>query len=275
MRLSPESRRLALTIQESGIASIAVYDVKTTEMTRVTARPGEYTGLTWMRGDNLAFGGATGLGWVRSTAAADSARLMSVNAVQTPWSISPDGQRIAYYERGPETGFDLWTVPIVGADKDPSLGLPEPFLRTRAFEVYPSFSPDGRWITYASNESGTWEIYARRFPDDGTKVRVSTSGGVVPYWSANGYELMYRTDANKVMVVSYKVVGESFTVSAARPWSPHTLADTGVLPNFTVDTSGERILALMSAPPGNPQSPNHVTIILNLAEVVRRRAASR
>ena len=45
--------------------------------------------------------------------------------------------------------------------------------------MYPSFSPDGRWITYASNESGAWEVYVRRFPDNGTKVRVSSSGKAV------------------------------------------------------------------------------------------------
>jgi serine/threonine-protein kinase len=275
MRLSPDGQRLALTTHESGIASISVYDVTTAEMTRVTARPGEYTGLTWMPGGNLAFGGAAGLGWVQSAGAMDSAPLMAVKTAQTPWSISPDGKRIAYYERSSETGFDLWTVPVVGTDTGPRLGRPEPFLRTRAFEVYPSFSPDGRWIAYASNESGTWEIYVRRFPDRGTKVRVSASGGVVPYWSPNGHELLYRTDANRVMVASYKAAGESFTASEPRPWSSHTLADTGVLPNFAVDASGERIIALMSTPPGNPQSSNHVTIILNFAEEVRRRAALR
>ena len=55
-------------------------------------------------------------------------------------------------------------------------------------------------MAYASNESGIWEIYVRRFPDDGMKVRVSTSGGVVPCWSPNAQELLYRTDANRVMV---------------------------------------------------------------------------
>ena len=67
MRLSPDGQRLALTTHESGIASISVYDVKTTEMTRVTTRPGEYTGLTWLPGGILAFGGATGLGLVQPT----------------------------------------------------------------------------------------------------------------------------------------------------------------------------------------------------------------
>ena len=106
-------------------------------------------------------------------------------------------------------------------------------------------------------------------------MRVSTSGGVVPYWSPNGHELLYRNDANRVMVVSYTLTGEAFTASEPRPWSPHTLTDTGVLPNFAVDASGERILALMPVPPKDPQSPNHVTVILNFGEEVRRRAASR
>jgi serine/threonine-protein kinase len=273
MRLSPDGQRLALTTHESGIASISVYDVRSAEMSRVTTRPGEYTGLTWMPGGVLAFGGATGLGSVQSTGSADPAPLMSVKAAQTPWSIRPDGQRLAYYERSPETGFDLWTVPILRADKGPSLGRPEPFLRTRAFEVYPSFSLDGRWMAYASNESGIFEIYVRRFPDDGTKVRVSTSGGVVPYWSANRHELLYRTDANRVMVVSYKTAGGSFTASEPRPWSQHTLADTGVLPNFAVDASGERIVALMPMASKDPQSANHVTVILNFDEEIRRRAS--
>jgi serine/threonine-protein kinase len=275
IRLSPDGQRLALTNHQSGIASISVLDVQTKDMIRVTSRPGDYTGLTWLPGGHLAFGGATGLGRVQSAGPADSASLVDVRSVaQTPWSVDPAGRRLAYYERSPETGFDLWTAPIVADAERPSLGPREPFLRTAAFEVYPSFSPDGRWITYASNESGAWEIYVRRFPDDGAKVRVSTSGGVVPYWSPNGRELIYRTDANQVMVVTYNVAGDSFTAGKPRPWSQHILADTGVLPNFAVDSTGERILALIAAPEKDPQTPNHVTVIVNFDEEVRL-AASR
>ena len=97
--------------------------------------------------------------------------------------------------------------------------MPQPFLQTRAFEVYPSFSPDGRWITYASNESGAWEVYVRRFPDNGTKVRVSSSGGSVPRWSRNGRELLYRTEAQRIMVVTYTSRADTFVSSAPRPWS--------------------------------------------------------
>ena len=274
MRLSPDGQRLALTNYQSGIASISVLDLKTKEMVRVTSRPGEYTGLTWLEGGYLAFGGATGLAWVPSDKPANPASLTDGRSVaQTPWSVHPGGRILAYYERSPETGFDLWTAPVVSSDRGPRLGPPERVLRTQAFEVYPSFSPDGRWIAYASNESSTWEIYVRRFPDNGTRVRVSSSGGVVPYWSPNGRELVYRTDANQVMVLTYKVVGDSFTAGNPRPWSQHTLADTGVLPNFAVDSTGERILALIAAPEKHPQTVNHVTVIVNFDEWVRRTAS--
>jgi Tol biopolymer transport system component len=82
-----------------------------------------------------------------------------------PWSFSPEGQRLAYYANSPDTGFDIWTLPLDLTDPDhPKSGKPEPFLRTPASELLPRFSPDGRWIAYRSEESGTNEIYVRPFP---------------------------------------------------------------------------------------------------------------
>lgn len=60
-----------------------------------------------------------------------------------PWSVGPGG-RLAYFELNPATGFDLWTVPMTAAAAGLTVGIPAPYLRTPAFEVYPSFSPDGR-----------------------------------------------------------------------------------------------------------------------------------
>jgi serine/threonine-protein kinase len=141
--------------------------------------------------------------------------------------------------------------------------------------MYPSFSPDGRWIAYASNMSGAWEIYVRRFPDNGREIRISSAEGVVPRWSPNGRELLYRT-AQRLMVVSYKIEGDSFTADMPRPWSEDVFTDTGILPGFDVSPDGERIVALMPAgAPKKPQSANHVTFMLNFVDEVRRRLASR
>jgi serine/threonine-protein kinase len=273
MRLSSDGQRLALTTHESGMASIAVYDLRTAEMGRLTSRPGDYTGLTWLPDGFLAFGGATGLALMRSGKPGDPTPLTAARIAQTPWSVTPDGRRLAYYERSSETGFDLWTVPIRPTSDGVSAGQPERFLATKSFEVYPSFSPDGGWMAYASNESGSWEIYVRRFPDDGGKVRVSTSGGVVPRWSPNRRELLYRTTGQQVMVLDYQIVGGSFRHGPPRPWSQHTLADTGVIPNFDVGPHGEEILALL--PATDPQTTNHVTVMLDFGEEIRRREESR
>ena len=273
MRLSPDGQRLALTTHESGIASISIYDLKTAEMMRVTSQPGEYTGLTWLSDDSLAFGGAAGLGLVRSNKPADPVPLTTARVAQTPWSMTPDGERLAYYERSSETGFDLWTVPIRRTGDGFEVGHADQFLGTKSFEVYPSISPDGRWMAYASNDSGSWEIFVRHFPDDETKVRVSTSGGVVPRWSPNRRELLYRTNAQQVMVVPYQIVGRKFIPGTPRPWSPHALADTGVFPNFDVGPSADEILGLL--PASDRQTENHVTVLLNSGEQIRRRAESR
>jgi eukaryotic-like serine/threonine-protein kinase len=277
LRLSPDGRRLALTATESGVSSILIYDVQKGETTRVTTRPGDYSGLTWLpNGDVLAFGGAAGMGWVRPDRPGEATPLMDVRTAQTPWSVEPGGRRLAYYEKNPDSGFDLWTAAITAHRDRLTLGAPELFLRTPAFEVYPSFSPDGRWIAYGSNESGAWEIYVRRFPDNGTKVRISNSGGVIPRWSLNRRELLYRTDGQRLMVAPYKAAGDSFVSDSPRPWSPQLLADTGVLPNFDLAPDGERILALVPASRSeDQQSANHVTVMLNFLEEVRRRTTPR
>ena len=277
LRLSPDGHRFAITATESGAGSILLHDIQKGETTRITNRPGDYTGLTWLpNGASLLFGGAGGMAWIPTNRSADSTPLMGVGVNQTPWSVAPDGRRLAYYERNPETGFDLWTVGVATHTAGLELEVPKPFLHTRAFEVYPSFSPDGRWLTYASNESGAWEVYVRRFPDKGTKVRVSSSGGSVPRWSSNGRELLYRTEAHQIMVVTYTSGPDTFVSTAPAPWPHLRLADTGVLPNFDVSAEGERVLALMPvARPEEQQSVNHVTFMLNASEEIRRRINSR
>ncbi len=71
-------------------------------------------------------------------------------------------------------------------------GKVEPFLQTRFQESWPEFSPDGRWIVYASSESGRFEVYVRSYPGPGTSVQISTRGGTRPAWSRDGAEIFYR-----------------------------------------------------------------------------------
>jgi eukaryotic-like serine/threonine-protein kinase len=171
-------------------------------------------------------------------------------------------------------GFDLWTVPVQKNGSTLNAGSPQPFLQSPNFEVYPSFSPDGHWLAYSSNETGTWEVYVRRFPDNGTKVRVSTAGGRVPVWVPKKAALIYETDQQTLMQVSYTVRGGSFVASRPTAWGRTQLGNTGVLANFDVSPDGRRVVALMpDAQTKNETGRNHVTFILNFADLVRRQFA--
>ena len=78
----------------------------------------------------------------------------------------------------------------------------------------PSFSPDGRWVAYSSNESGTYEIYVRPFPAAGGRWQVSDGGGRFPRWSGDGKELFYRTNEGIMSAIEAK--GDAFQVGKAQ-----------------------------------------------------------
>jgi Tol biopolymer transport system component len=76
---------------------------------------------------------------------------------------------------------------------DARLGQVKPFLNnSRFWEVKPDLSPDGRWIAYSSNESGSEEVYVRPFPGRAMRYQVSSEGGNEPLWARNGKQLFYR-----------------------------------------------------------------------------------
>jgi serine/threonine-protein kinase len=119
-----------------------------------------------------------------------------------PGAWSQDGRYLAYVSLRPDdTLTDIWVY-------DDGDGSSQVFLKTDAYEEYPEWSPDGKWIAYASGESGTWEVYVRPFPNTGAKYRISTRGGREPIWSDDGKRIYYRSgldysriEATQMMVV--------------------------------------------------------------------------
>lgn len=119
--------------------------------------------------------------------------LLETNFPAGPTSWSRDGSLLIYQPVHPQTDGDVWALPLAGKSE------PYPVVRTAADERYGTLSPDGRWLAYISNETGTYEVYAESFPATGFKRQVSTQGGYEPYWRHDGKELFYMTPNKTLM----------------------------------------------------------------------------
>jgi eukaryotic-like serine/threonine-protein kinase len=272
-RLSPDGRQLAFSKVEGEQENLWTFELQQDKLTRVTAVDNEHLGLVWSPDSKfLIFGGREGIFWRRAGRFGDAKSLLRTGKVDSPWSVAPDGTRLAFSEMNPQTGFDLWTVPIEILGDELRAGKPELFLQTRASEVYPAFSPDGRRLAYGSNESGAWQVYVRAFPDNGSVVQVSKNGGRIPAWSPNGRELLFRTDEHRIMAAEYRLEKEAFLVEPPRPWSEMQLANTGILPSFSLAPDGNRAAVLIpAASPAERQAQNDVTLLLNFFAEIQRR----
>jgi len=98
-------------------------------------------------------------------------------------------------------------------------GERKPFavLQGRFDEIEGQFSPDGRWLAYASNESGRDEIYVRTFPEAGGPWQVSVAGGLHPRWARDGSELFYVAPDTRLMAVPIRVTPETRALDAGVP----------------------------------------------------------
>jgi hypothetical protein len=140
-------------------------------------------------------------------------------------------------------------------------------------EVDAAFSPDGRWVAYATNESGREEIFVRQFPDGGGKWKISADDGWAkfPRWSQTNRELFFLASDDRIMVAPYTVEGNSFVAGKPRVWADRKILRTDVHPNFDMAPDGKRVVVLPVSDPGQHKPNLHVTFLLNLAEELRRR----
>jgi Tol biopolymer transport system component len=189
-------------------------------------------------------------------------------------SFSPDGHRLMYHVQTAATGWDLWTLPLDLNDPGrPKPGKPELFLRTPADDALATFSPDGRWVAYRSNESGSDQIYVRPFPPgSGAQWQISNDGGQYAMWSNNGRELFYQTRwADRIMVLDYTVSGNSFVPGKARVWYNKQLLYRGGW-NLDLAPDGKRFLVQYSPESAEAEKGSvHVTMLLNFFDELRRR----
>jgi dipeptidyl aminopeptidase/acylaminoacyl peptidase len=179
-------------------------------------------------------------------------------------AISPDGEVIVFHEQDPDGGWDLWTLAVDGE------GEPEAFLRTEFKERNAAFSPDGRWLAYASDETGEMKVYVRPFPDSGGKWQVSVEHASHPEWSADGKRLYFRWDT------ALFVADVSAEAGRFRVGKPRTIGEDAVhghlfFKPYSVAADESRIIT-MAATDARDEKPNYQTLVVNWFDELRRRA---
>jgi serine/threonine-protein kinase len=276
-RLSPDGRRLAFSLGNGAAADIWVKDLDREAPSRLSSLNGENRWPVWTpNGRYIVFRSLKsdnrGLHWIRSDGSGEAQRLTDGKLGEYPYSFSPDGKILAFSQHGNGGKPDIFTAAIEGDEAHPRLGKPELFVGTPSVEVYPAFSPDGRWLAYCSNETGAHEVYVRPFPArEGGRWRISEGGGVYPLWSRDGRELLFQTKDQRVMTVRYTVEGDSFKAAKPSLWSEARLANLSVH-NYDLAPDGKRIAAIMAADDSNGRTPlTHLTFLVNFFDELERR----
>jgi eukaryotic-like serine/threonine-protein kinase len=120
-----------------------------------------------------------------------------------------------------------------------------PLVTSGATNMFPALSPDERWLAYASDESGTTEIYVRPFPETSSaKWQVSTAGGREPVWSRSGRQLYYVSGKNELVAADVRP-GATFAVGEQRPlFSFAPFLRLGPIPSYAVSGDDRRFLML-------------------------------
>jgi len=262
--ISPDGKHLAIDRAESSGRDLWLMDLSRGTSTRLTFHPA----FDWMPawspdGSRLSFvsdrDGSANLYQKAANGLGGEERILGGEGRKHHLASSADGRFLAFQvtaERlgrgGPrssagESTSDVWAMPLFGDRK------PFPVLQTPFAETDPRFSPDGKWLSYASDETGRREVYVQSFPTGGGKWQISTAGGSDPRWRADGRELFYRS--NRLLMAVPVSAGESFEAG-----TPVVLFDTKSGAHvFAPDASGERFLVL--APTGKEAPP--MTVLLD------------
>ncbi len=274
-RFSPDGQKLAIDITDGKQRDVWVYKWARDTLTQLTFDPGQDESPVWTPdGRRLVFAsdrakaGTHNLYWMNADGTGEVTRLTDSPDDQRPFSWHPSGRSLTFRASRPGTGQDLLILPMEGdATRGWTPGTPTVLLSTPALETWPMFSPDGRWIAYASTEARSVDIYVRPFPGRGGPWRISTTGGTYPRWSATADELLFLNQTT-IMAAQYAVVGDSFRADTPQIWSPASIQVMGAANSaYDLHPDGQRVAT--SAAPEQASVQDKVVFIFNFDDYLR------
>jgi serine/threonine protein kinase len=215
---SPDEGRIAVDIEDGSNSNndIWIYDLNRKIKTRFTFDGADEFGPIWSPdGNKIAFRsdrvqGKKGLYVKNSSGVGELELLYETDKIFWPDDWHPDGSLILIETYEKETNGDIYAVPLNNDE-------PYPVINS-SFEEYEGiFSPDGRWIAYVSDETGTEQIYVTPFPGPGSKWQISIADGDRPQWSKTGKEIFFLDNEDQIMVAEVDGSDDSFRVGNVKP----------------------------------------------------------
>ena len=257
--ISPDGRKVAVTVDPRP-SQVWVYDLERRTGIPIS-RDGHSLGPVWSSdGRHVTYSSNLDIFWRLADASGPASRLLTREGSQYPTSWTRDGQLLLYddgAEAAPNSS-DIWLLP--------TSGTPRPLIATPHEERAARVSPDGRWVSYHSDESGRLEVYVRPFPNvNGGKWLVSTAGGRRPVWSRSGRELFYALGSS-LMRVPIATRGAEFVAGSPEALfsGPFDLTTT----DFSVAPDSTAFIMVESDPSARP---TQVRVVINWREELAAR----
>ena len=177
-----------------------------------------------------------------------------------PYAWSPDGKHVLYGTAGPKGSLEVWSQPVSGG------GKPSAYLEATYSQMNPVFSPDGKWVAYASRETGRSEVFVESFPVPGAKTQVSVSGGDAPRWRRDGRELYYIALDQKLTAVDV-TLGSTVQIGKATPLFQLAIPQVSTASSeYDVSADGKRFIVNMPVQAGGAQ----LIVLMNWPEALKK-----
>jgi len=286
---SPNGRQLAMDISDGTQTDVWVYDIDRDTLTRLTFDPADDARPVWSPdGSRVVFASRRGdkgvfnLYWQRADGTGDVQRLTESKNNHQATSFHPNGKYVVFSESGTATTTDLMLLAMEGSErsgwKPPA---PTVLLRTPQLESMATFSPDGKWYAYLSNESGENQLFVRPFVAPGGaaegaalggKWQISTAAADDPSWSRLRHELLFISASDlRMMVAAYTVENGAFKAEKPRVWT-ETRAITRPRPpsrDLDLHPDGKRF-AVASNQNDTTVRQNKAVFVFNFFDELRR-----
>jgi len=265
--LSRDGNRLAISGTVEGNEDVWLYDLAQKTLSRLTfASEPDLRPIWEPDGKTLTYiavtGGSRSLYRVSADGSSQPSELFAwPGQLVQEASWAPDGRTLAIrVGPRPGSGRDIGYV-VLGRDSVPTM-----LVNSKFDENTPRLSPDGKWLAYASDESGKLEIYVRPFPAGGGRWQVSTEGGSEPLWSRRGDEIFYRSGDQHLMAAQVHTAPTFSVGTRARLFRSLNYGADPTYTRFDVTPDGRRFIFARQ-----PPSDRDLIVALNWAEELKRR----